>query len=362
MPENKLFKKVAIIGLGLIGGSIARAVRERGVATEIVAADRNPLALQFALQQTFIDAGFESPEQAVLEADLVILATPPSVLGEVTAYIADYLAPGVLVMDTASVKCAAIDAVAGQLEGKADFIPAHPIAGSEETGVAAGKASLFVGRQVILTPSDIDNLTIPKAMQFWQALGAEVEFMPPETHDLVYAYVSHLPQLLAFALKEVLQPHMEELDKTPLLRQFTRLCGSDLRLWEDIFESNQHYLDQALAKFFALFAHMRTELAEGAAENGSDALINSNKDMNIIYNSLLPRLVASCLIVAITQEERSAGFRFSRFSGQGFKDFSAPAMQPPDNHLENISNHAVQVVQAMDEVMEALSHWIVIKN
>jgi cyclohexadieny/prephenate dehydrogenase len=349
-----MFPRIAIIGLGLIGSSVARGAREFHLAKHIVAADRNPLSLEYALQKHIIDEGLPMAD-AVKDADLVVLAVPPSALAHVAETIAPHLKSGALVTDTASVKQMTLSSVNLYLPKTAAFVPSHPIAGSENSGVKAGKSDLFAGKRVILTPQTPEDEGIEAITTFWQTLGATVEYMPADIHDKVYAYVSHLPQLLAFAVKDVVEPFMEHAERDETFRRFTRICASDPVLWDDIFEANLGNLEEAIARFMALLQRMREELLEGAEDTLTDALDPE------IYTLLLPTLLSSCLIGAIYQEERTIGLNFKRYGGGGFKDFTAPLAGEPDNSLENISKKANNVVRAMDAFAASLSHLIVMK-
>ena len=195
-----IFERITIIGLGLIGSSIARAARDHQLAATIVGCDQNDISLAFARKHKFIDTATNDPLAAVKNSDLVILATPPSTLASVAEAITPHLKPGAIVMDTASIKQAAMKAIAPHLPRRVDFMPAHPIAGSEHTGVSAGRADLFERKHVIVTPNEPEvtkaSRTSPLSGKPWvRALKA----MPAALHDVIYAYVSHLPQLLAFA-------------------------------------------------------------------------------------------------------------------------------------------------------------------
>ncbi len=359
MTSHPPFERVAIIGLGLIGSSLARGLHASGIAPFISASDRNLLALQYGVEHGFIQHAAEQMEQAVENADLVILATPPSALAGVAESIGDHLRKGAIVTDTASVKVAAIAALQGALPEHIVYVPGHPIAGSEQSGVKAGKADLFSGRRVTLTPLTPENPGLPAVTQLWQALGATVEYMPPDVHDRVYAYVSHLPQWLAFSLRPLLEPYLSMREQHPAFKRFTRLCYSDTTLWRDIFEANKTNIEQALARYLLVLQQIRGELAEGMPP---EAAPESDEAQAEIYLSALPRIIASCLIASVYQEERTSGFSFSRYAGTGFADFTAPAQEEPDKHLEFISNHPKLMVDAIDAALRAITRQIVTKD
>lgn len=351
------YKTLTIIGLGLIGSSVARAVKKQGLAKNIIGYDSNPLTLQLGLQEGFITKAAETLEEAVKKSELIIIAAPPSVSLDIIAELGDLLSGNVLVTDVASVKSCIAKAMNEHLAGKAVYVPSHPIAGSEKTGASAGKADLFAGKRVIMTPETPEDAGIEEISVFWREIGAEVEYMPPDVHDSVYAYVSHLPQMLAFAYK----PYAEKLEGKKNLPEhfarFTRLCHSDPYLWEDIFFHNKEPLDMAMARFLVILSHIRDELAE------NEEIKEKQKDIDLhIWAHWLPRLVASCLVATMVQQSRDYGFNFNRFAGSGFKDFTAPLTSEPEVDMEAISQHASEVVSAVDQLIASLSQVVVTKD
>lgn len=346
---------IAIIGLGLIGSSVARAAHDYKLADIIIAYDRNPLPLQYAIEQGFISEGAGLAEEAVKNADVVIVAVPPSAAGESIARLLGHCKPGALVMDTASTKQEVVQTVQPALRDDVNFIPCHPIAGSEDSGVTAGRADLFLGRRIVLTPEDVHNPALTLASDFWQKIGGVIEYMPAALHDRIYAYVSHLPQLLAFAYRDT--GYAELAEKTELFRRFTRLCVSDERLWQDIFETNAEFLGEALSRFVAILSQIRQELAEPNTKTDL-----KEHDQQAINTVLLPWIVASSYVATVLSVENETGVPFHSFAGQGFQDFAYPASIEPTNYMENISNVAPHVVQAIDVLLDKLSNWIVIKN
>ncbi len=330
-----MFETVSIIGLGLIGSSIARAVREFGLASTIIGCDQNEISLAFARKHGFIDTGYQNAKAAVEHSDLVIIATPPSTLEEVAQTMAPGLKAGAIVMDTCSVKQIAIDSIVPYLPPGVDFMPAHPIAGSEQSGVSAGRANLFDKKRVIVTPSDPsqNSSVLQQITAFWQAMGARLEGMPPHLHDMIYAYVSHLPQVLAFVASRPLLAQGSLFDNDPVLQKFTRLSGSDMSLWLDIFLCNSENLYAALSRYLDVINHIGDEL-KAAPEGNADLA-----DDTLTQMVLFPRIAASCLITTVMEAEKKAGFSFARFAGNGFADFTYPATHPPEDDIENISNH-----------------------
>ncbi len=196
-----LFNRLALIGVGLIGSSIARAARTRGAVREIVATARSAATRRRVAELGIADQVVETNAAAVAGADLVIVCVPVGACGAVAEEIGPHLAPGATVSDVGSVKGAVIRDMAPHLPGGVNFVPAHPVAGTEDSGPDAGFATLFVGRWCILTPPDgVDLAAVDKLAAFWRALGANVETMPATHHDLVLAITSHLPHLIAYTI------------------------------------------------------------------------------------------------------------------------------------------------------------------
>ncbi len=333
-----LFNRIVIIGLGVVGSSIARAVHERNLAVTIVGCDANEIALAYARKHKFVSAVTSDPQEAVAGAELVVLATPPSTLAAIAEAIALHLDKGTIVTDVCSVKEAAIAAIMPHIPEGVDYIPAHPIAGSEKSGVEAGRGNLFEHRHVIITP---DQPTQSQALQimtrFWQALGARVEGMPPALHDMVYAYMSHLPHLLAFAAATPLTAYRDDTH----VQKFLRLSGSSTTMWVEIFSLNKDNMLKALDRYLDAVAHIIHELGEAPA--GSE---NANDDA-VAHTVLFPRIAASCLITTVMEAEKLAGFPFGRYAGAGFADFINPATLPPDDDIERISGQYAGVAKVL---------------
>jgi cyclohexadieny/prephenate dehydrogenase len=342
------FNRLTIIGLGLIGSSIARAAHESGVASTIVGVDSNEVSLVYARKQGFIHHTSVNAADACEDSDLIIIATPTHLLADICEAIAPKLIKNAIVMDTGSVKQMPLAIMTELLPPHVMVIPAHPIAGSEQSGVMAGRIDLLEKKRVIITPSaPLSNDQLQKINQFWQALGARVEAMPADLHDTVYGYVSHLPQLLAFALRPIL-PAGE-------LERFMRISHSDAALWSGIFLLNADVIKAALTRYLDVIVHIRRELAsapEGTPSTESDAT-------RLV---LFPRVVASCLITTVMEAEKKSGVGFMRFAGTGFADFASPATSAPDEHLEHISNHYLQMAEllaAFEERLEAIHDALV---
>ena len=234
MSGGPHFKKIALIGFGLIGGSIARAAREQGLAGEIVTTARSAKTRARVMELGIVDRVVETNAEAAKDADLVILCIPVGACGPVAQEIAPYLKPGAIVSDVGSVKGAVVRDMAPHLPASAHFVPAHPVAGTEHSGPDSGFAELFINRWCILTPPDgTDPKAVEKLRAFWTALGARVEIMTPDHHDLVLAITSHLPHLIAYTIvgtaDELGQVTSSEVMKFSAggFRDFTRIAASD---------------------------------------------------------------------------------------------------------------------------------------
>ncbi|PHR67718.1 bifunctional prephenate dehydrogenase/3-phosphoshikimate 1-carboxyvinyltransferase [Alcanivorax sp.] len=273
--SEPLFNRIAIIGLGLIGGSFAAAARENGLAGSIVAGSRSARTLEQGIALGVVDDGSQDLAEAVKGADLVFVSTPVSAMGKVLAALKPGLSRTAIVTDGGSVKGNVITAAREALgEHYSRFVPGHPIAGKEKSGVTAADATLYQDHRVILTPTDdTDPAATAKVRATWTAMGAEVLQMSPDYHDQVLAETSHLPHLLAFSLVDTLA---RQGDSTEIFRyaaggfrDFTRIASSDPVMWHDIFRENKAALLQALDQFSDGIGRFRQ-----AVENeDSDALM-----------------------------------------------------------------------------------------
>ena len=236
------FQRIAVIGLGLIGSSIARGVEQLGLAQELVATDASPEVRARAVEIGLANRIAADNPEAVKGADLVIACVPVGVCGEVAKDIAAHLKPGAIVSDVGSVKSAVLREMGKHLPESVHFIPAHPVAGTEHSGPDSGFAEVFVNRWCILTPpADADAGAVEKLAGFWRALGANVEVMTAEHHDLVLAVTSHLPHLIAYTIVSTAD-ELEDVTRSEVLkfsaggfRDFTRIAASDPIMWRDVF-------------------------------------------------------------------------------------------------------------------------------
>ena len=256
MSDAPLVSRVALIGFGLIGGSIARAAKVQGLAGEIVATARSKQTRARVRELGIVDGVVETNAEAVKDADLVILSIPVGACGPVAEEIAPHLKPGAIVSDVGSVKSAVVRDMAPHLPGNVHFVPAHPVAGTEYSGPDAGFAELFVNRWSILTPPPgQDQAAVEKLAAFWKLLGANVETMAPDHHDLVLAVTSHLPHLIAYTIVGTAD-ELETVTRSEVLkfsaggfRDFTRIAASDPTMWRDIFVTNKDAVLEMLGRF-----------------------------------------------------------------------------------------------------------------
>lgn len=252
----RMFERIALIGLGLIGSSISLASKRAGVAKTIVGTARTQETLATARQLGLIDDGFTDARDAVKGADLVILCVPVGVCGRIAKDIADALEPGAIVTDVGSVKGAIVKDVAPHLPDGVHFVPGHPIAGTEQSGPEAGFAELFDGRWCILTPDEhTDRTAVARLTAFWQALGSNVEEMTAQHHDLVLGITSHVPHLIAFNIVNT-AANLGRVTNSEVIkfsaggfRDFTRIAASDPVMWRDVFLNNKDAVLDMLGRF-----------------------------------------------------------------------------------------------------------------
>jgi len=251
-----LFDTIAVIGLGLIGSSIARAARAQGAARRIVGTARSPQTRRRVVELGIADQVVESNAAAVEGADLVIVCIPVGACGAVAKEIGSHLAPGAIVSDVGSVKGSVMRDMGPHLPKNVHFVPAHPVAGTEYSGPDAGFAELFVNRWCILTPPEgADAKAVDKLAAFWRLLGANVEIMTAEHHDLVLAITSHLPHLIAYTIVGTAD-ELQTVTRSEVLkfsaggfRDFTRIAASDPTMWRDVFLANKDAVLEMLGRF-----------------------------------------------------------------------------------------------------------------
>ena len=251
-----LFDRILIVGLGLIGSSMARAARRMNLARVVVAADASPAVRARVAELGLADVVADDAAAGARDADLVVLCVPVGACGAVAAEIAPVLKPGAIVSDVGSVKGSVVAQVQPLLPDNVHFVPAHPVAGTEQSGPDAGFATLFQGRWSILTPPDgTDPEAIERVRAFWEGLGSNVEVMTPTHHDLVLAITSHVPHLIAYNIVGT-AADLEQVTQSEVIkfsaggfRDFTRIAASDPTMWRDVFLNNKDAVLEMLGRF-----------------------------------------------------------------------------------------------------------------
>ncbi|MDE8652499.1 prephenate/arogenate dehydrogenase family protein [Novosphingobium album (ex Liu et al. 2023)] len=284
-----MFARVAIIGLGLEGGSIGLAVRAYLPGTTTTGYDINPATRERAAERGLVDRVCPTAIEAVREADLVIFCVPPGAMGQAAAEIAAVLPPDCLVSDVGSSKQAIARALSEALPNHT-VIPAHPVAGTENSGPDAGFAHLFRNRWCIVTPPQHTNLLkLTELVAFWEALGANVEIMDAEHHDLVLAVTSHLPHLIAYTIVGTASD-LEDVTQSEVIkysaggfRDFTRIAASDPTMWRDVFLSNR----DAVLTMLQRFTEDLTALQRSIRVGDGDALFSHFARTRAIRRSII---------------------------------------------------------------------------
>jgi len=337
-----LNKKLAIIGTGLIGGSLCLALQKQGAFREIAlydsnAATRHALNIKHGLQET------------VEDADIILLATPLETFPALLPTIMPHLKEQAIISDMASVKLPFVEATL-PYRGHHFFVPAHPIAGSEKTGFEAANADLFRDKQVILCPEekDVQSEAVATIKAIWELAGAKIVYMPYPLHDIVYAYVSHLPQLIAFALT----PDRLLLQDAKYTT-FLRLTHSSPALWVEIFLANRENIVNATENYLGFISHITQELLETPSEATPASVSDASP--------LGANVIANCLVATMLSLEPEFGFNVTEFAGSGFRDMTSLAKENIETLLEAISgNHLAvsQVLQAFSQRLLLLKQGI----
>ena len=270
---SKVYDRVALIGLGLIASSIFWASKRNYVSSYITGFARSKETRVTAKKIGLCDEVFDTVEEAVKDADLVILCVPVGAMEQVMLEIAPFLKIGATISDVGSVKRAVIDAVEPHLPNHVKFVPAHPLAGTEHSGPESGFASLFDNRWCLLTDhGSADKQTQNKVMSFWKSLGANVEFMDADHHDLVLAVTSHAPHLIAYTMVGVADDLGKVTDSEVIkysaagFRDFTRIAASDPTMWRDVFLSNKEATLEILGRFTEELFDLQRAIRTGNGE------------------------------------------------------------------------------------------------
>jgi len=268
-----LFDRVALIGIGLIGSSLARAMKLHGLAGHIAISTRSKETLTKAEELELGDSYSLDAADAAYDADLVIICTPMGAQAAIAKSIHDSLKPGAIITDVGSVKATTIRDIAPHLPDGVHLVPGHPIAGTENSGPEAGYAELFPGRWTILTPADgTDADAVEKVKQLWLGCGATVEIMTPEHHDRVLAITSHLPHLIAYSIVDTADQLEDETKKEVItfsasgFRDFTRIAAGDPVMWRDVFLTNRDAVLEVLGRFSEDLTALQRAIRKGDGE------------------------------------------------------------------------------------------------
>jgi len=277
-----MFNQLGVIGCGLMGGSFALALKRAGLVKRVIGYSKSPSTTEKAKKLGVIDVAAESALLAVSGSDIVLIAVPVSASEATFKAIRHLVEPGVLVMDVGSTKREVVDAARRVLKERVEsFVPAHPIAGKEASGIGHADASLYNGRQVILTPiTQTSRDLVQKATDVWSAIGAQVLRMTPENHDAAFAAVSHLPHMLAFAYFNSVAKQPAGRDflslAGPGFRDFTRIAASDPTIWRDILVSNREELLKQSLRFRHTLDAMEHVIKSGNVEALEDLIRNAS--------------------------------------------------------------------------------------
>jgi len=268
--KTNMFNQVTIIGMGLIGSSLARGIREKDLCKTLIAADVSEDVCATVASLNIVDIVTDNLRDAIKDSDFVILAVPVGAFEGVATTIGPFLKPNAIVSDVGSVKKSVIDAAIPHFPESVTFVPAHPIAGTEYSGPKAGFADLFKDRWCILTPTAKTNIkSVEKVSAFWDAIGARIEIMDPEHHDLVLGITSHLPHLIAYTIVGTATELEDELQSEVIkfsasgFRGFTRIAASDPTMWRDIFMNNKDAVLEILQRFTEDLTTMQKAIRRG---------------------------------------------------------------------------------------------------
>lgn len=268
-----MIKNLTIIGTGLIGSSIERAVRANGIAKNIVSLEQTPDLCKEVISLGLADAAFTSAKLAISDADVVIICTPVGSMGDVAKEIAPFLKGGAIVSDVGSVKQSVINDVLPYIPENATFVPAHPIAGTEKSGARAGFKELFEGRWTILTPLENTPLkAIETITNLWEGIGARISIMEPKQHDLILGITSHLPQLISYTLVGSAADLSDDIKSEVIkysasgFRDFTRIAASDPVMWRDIFLGNKDSALDVINRFTEDLSELKKAIRKGDGE------------------------------------------------------------------------------------------------
>ena len=301
-----LFKKITIIGFGLIGSSLARAIKQNNLAERLVCADTSREVCEKVMELGIADEVFTDLGKSVKGSDLVVLCVPVGAMGPVADKIAQHLEHGCIVTDTGSVKTSVMKALQPRLPSKVHLVGGHPLAGTEHSGPEAGFAELFLNRWCILTPLLHTELkAVEKLTNLWEACGCNIQIMDPEHHDLVLGITSHLPHLIAYTIVGTATSLEDDLKSEVIkfsasgFRDFTRIASSDPVMWRDVFLNNKDAVLEILQRFTEDLTAMQKAIRKG----DGDYLYNQFKETRDIRRAIIDAGQAAYVYPKGSQEE-----------------------------------------------------------
>ncbi|MBN8532106.1 MAG: prephenate dehydrogenase [Alphaproteobacteria bacterium] len=355
------YRSIGIVGLGMIGSSLARAVAAHHPSATLLGDDSDPDSQAFCLAESIVQGRIDRP------VDLLFLAVPPQAMLHVLAQYETRLTPNSVVSDVASVKRGVFEGMAQRYPSPAwTFISSHPIAGSEHAGPRAGKADLFHGRKLYLTPyGSVSDDAVRNLGTFWESLGAHVEpAMDWHTHDALFAAISHLPHLLAFAAASALGKHETKVEPAKWARLWLRIAHSAPALWADIFWQNREFLTALTDECRILLGNARREEARDIRQRMIPSRLQTGTDENVPPIPLLG--LAQCLAAAMLQTIRRFGnarrISLDDSGGAGLADITSvmllPETLPTPTMMAALAEEISFAVSLLKKDMpESLLHW-----
>ncbi len=285
MAAQTLFERVSLIGLGHIGSSLARALRDYHICEHVAGCARTAKTRDRAVELAIVDSVFDDADACADGADLIVLCTPVGTYAEIGAAIAPVLKPDAIVSDVGSVKHAVIAALTPVMPDGVHLVPAHPVAGTEHSGPDSGFAELFEGHWCILTPPPgADSGAVEQVAELWRRAGMRIDIMDPRHHDLVLAITSHLPHLIAYNIVATAQD-LEDVTESEVLkyaaggfRDFTRIAASDPVMWRDVFLNNREAVLEMLGRFNEDLSALQRAIRWGESET-LEALFRRTRDI-----------------------------------------------------------------------------------
>lgn len=286
--EKLFIPKLAVVGVGLIGGSLALALKAAEAVGEVIGIGRGLANLERALELGVVDRITQDLAEGVADADLVFIATPVMTLSQVAAEVLPHMKQGAVLTDGGSAKKAVVKAIEPLLPEEVHFVPGHPIAGTEKSGAEAAFASLYQGRRCILTPTEkTSSGALDLVRRVWEAAGSEVVLMPVDKHDRILAAISHLPHMVAYSLVNAVGSY-DRYEENILeysaggFRDFTRIASSDPVMWRDIALANREALLEMMDHFESFFAELKEDIRKGDGSRLFDFFLRSKRSRDAI--------------------------------------------------------------------------------